>query len=87
MARLPAIVKKALDTVTWSIDEGDGRLAYTLLKDLGLLTRIQDTLTDPRLLGRKNHFQLFRSLDLLMLDNDPNDHEPPSHPPHRSPAD
>ena len=87
MSRLLAIVKKALDAVTWSIDEGDGRLAYTLLKDLGLLTRIQDSLTDPKLLSRKmqlDHFQLLKSLDLLMLDNDPTD---PAPSPHRSPAD
>ena len=90
MSRLLAIVKKALDAVTWSIDEGDGRLAYTLLKDLGLLTRIQDSLTDPKLLNRQmqlDHSKLLRSLDLLMLDNDHLHHETPPHPPHRAPAD
>jgi len=90
-SRLLAIVTKALDAVTWSIDEGDGRLAYTLLKDLGLLTQIQAGLTDPKLLRRKmhlDHLNLLQSLHLLLDTGDDSDpHATPPHPPHRSPAD
>jgi hypothetical protein len=49
--RLLSVVQDALNAVTSAIQDGDKRLAYSLLKDLGLLTKIQGGLTNPDILN------------------------------------
>jgi len=52
-ARLVRLADEAVDTVTKAVQKGDQKLAYALLKDLGLLRRTQQTATDPDLIKRQ----------------------------------
>jgi hypothetical protein len=51
--KLMSLVKDAVDAVKISMDEGDGRLALTLLKELGLLTKVSNGPTDPEAVSQQ----------------------------------
>lgn len=51
--KLLSVVQDALGAVTGAIQAGDKRMAYNLLKDLGLLSKIQAGLTNPDILGHQ----------------------------------
>jgi hypothetical protein len=64
--QLLSVAQEALVAVVNAIKAGDHRIAYKLLKDLGLLTKLAPGLTDPQLLGHQmelNLKELKRSLD------------------------
>jgi len=51
--KLLSVVQDALSTVISAIQKGNHSLAYRLLKDLGVLTKIDPGLTDPQLLQKE----------------------------------
>ena len=51
--KLLSLAQDALAAVTQAISTGHPQLAYRLLKDLGLLTKLKDGLTDPELVRQQ----------------------------------
>jgi len=75
-ARLLSVAQTALDSVAQTIQAGNPRLAYNLLKDLGLLSKLKEGLTDPELLRQ----QIERERDTLRNDLTARPKTPPAAP-------
>lgn len=52
-AKLLSLTQGALDAVTRAVASGNPQVAYKLLKDLGLLTKVKEGLTDPALIQKQ----------------------------------